>query len=316
MNFAFIVDKCIQNSFKVDNGKAYKMSDDTPYEWHHSISNECTMGPFAYPFCFNGYLINWPEWNELPDLDLDVIFLVIEKNTDRYSIEDVRKKYPNAEIYATIKELYFYDGYDNRINLFNKADGVVIPYKDSIDRIFPQLRDDVNKKLHFLPQPYDINYLYMKFYRQQRTEQIFSYIPPHPPRRGNTEQFADYLGKKYNVPVVRKATEYSPTQWLDFMKAFSKSTFCVNCDPEPQQGQQGIQSAILGIPNLGGVNDSHYILHPDTATNNLDILEEQFVKMLDVNYRIPIIQESFKKANEIYSFEAVQNTFQTIRENN
>jgi len=315
MNFALIVDKCVQNSFYVKDKQAYKMVDDSPYVWHHSIDGRCSMGPFAYPFLFEGHLINWPEWDVLPELDLDVIFLVIEKNNHIYDIDQVRKKYPNAKIYATIKELYFYDGYEARIDLFQKADAVVIPYKESIYEIFPNLEKDVGHTLHYLPQPYDIDFLYERFYKQNRLERIFSYIPPHPPRRGHTEEFANYLGDKYDIPVTRRETGYSPTQWLDFLNMFSESTFCVNCDPEPQQGQQGIQCAILGVVNIGGINDSHHTLFPQTANNDFAALEEEFIKYIgDTEYRISRIKDAFDKANAVYSFEATLKQFNEIQE--
>ena len=80
MNFALIVDDCKVESYVVRNKKAYKLSNpNTPYQFHHSIGNECFIGFWAYPFVFDGCFINWKEWSELPDLDLDVIFVTIEK---------------------------------------------------------------------------------------------------------------------------------------------------------------------------------------------------------------------------------------------
>ena len=84
MNFALIVDDCKVGSYMVRDKKAYKLSDpNIPYQFHHSVSNECFIGFWAYPFVFNGCFINWKEWSELPDLDLDVIFVAIEKRFNR-----------------------------------------------------------------------------------------------------------------------------------------------------------------------------------------------------------------------------------------
>ena len=96
---------------------------------------------------------------------------------------------------------------------------------------------------------------------------------------------------------------------------FSESTFCVNCDPEPQQGQQGIQCAILGVINIGGVNDSHHTLFPQTANNDFTALEEEFEKCIgDTEYRISRIKEAFDAANKVYSFEATRKRFNKIQE--
>jgi len=308
-----IIDKIRQNSFHVVNGESIHWKTGAPYSWHHSIENKTTMGPVAYPFCFEGDFINWGEWDELPKEDYDVIFLTIEKLPEKYNIGMVRKTYPNALIVGTIKELYFIHSYEQRVEFFNLCDIVVVPYQKSIYTYFPNLQKDVNKTIYYLPQPYDVNYLYDKFYKEERNETIFSYVAHHPPRWGATEQFAKAIGEKYNIPVVRQRTEFSPTQWHDFLNIFTKSTFCFNLDPEPQQGQQGIQSAILGVVNIGGVNDSHFTLFPETANNDVIKLEKLFYEYF-TNYdkRVEIINYAWEKVNEIYSFSATRKRFKKI----
>ena len=316
MKFALIIDKIIQNSFHVVNGKSFYWKTEKPYSWHHSVENHTTMGPVAYPFCFEGDFINWGQWNELPKEDYDVIFLTIEKYPDKYNVNMIRKAYPNAIIVGTIKELYFIHSYQQRVDFFNSCDIVVVPYQKSIYTYFPNLQKDVNKQIYYLPQPYDIDYLYNKFYKKIRQETIFSYIAPHSPRRGNTESFANHMSTKYKIPVVRQETQFSSTQWHDFLNIFTQSTFCFNLDPEPQQGQQGIQSAIFGIINLGGVNDSHFTLFPKTAHNDEHLLEKQFFEYLN-NYdkRIETMTYAWNKVNEIYSFESTRKQFDNILKN-
>ena len=53
-----------------------------------------------------------------------------------------------------------------------------------------------------------------------------------------------------------------------------------------------VQCAALGILNIGGVQDSHEILFPNTATNDWQLLEKSF----DNYYN-----------NKILHFEAIQN---------
>ena len=83
---------------------------DIPYQFHHSVGNECFIGFWGYPFVFDGCFINWSEWNELPILDLDVIFVVIEKRIDECKIEYLRKKYPNSIIIGLgiMDDIYYF----------------------------------------------------------------------------------------------------------------------------------------------------------------------------------------------------------------
>ena len=106
----------------VRNRKAYKLSDpEVPYQFHHSVGNECFIGFWGYPFVFDGCFINWSEWNELPNLDLDVIFVVIEKRIDECKIEYLRKKYPNSIIIGYLKETWNWNiEWESRIKIFNE----------------------------------------------------------------------------------------------------------------------------------------------------------------------------------------------------
>ena len=319
MKFALILESSVQQSYSVRNKCAYKYGTDEIYEWHSSIrvGNEMTsMGPFAYPFIFEGDYINWEEQGNLPKVDYDVIFCALEKYPEKYNVSKIRKAYPNALIVGTVKELYFIRDYQTRVNFFNECDMICVPYKDSWYSLFPKLKSDVNKPIHWLPQGYDIDFLYEHFYEELRDETIFSYIAPHPPRRNNTAMFAQNMAIKYNIPIVRKEIPYTGPdcqQWLNFIQIFNQSTFCFNLDPEPQFGQQGVQCAILGVVNIGGINDSHFSLHPNTSHNNTDKLEQEFVKYLeDIEYRNRQIQTSYQTAQEIYSFDAVKNKFLEI----
>jgi hypothetical protein len=315
MNFALIVDSCKVESYVVKNNKAYKMKDsDTPYSFHHSIGNESFIGFWGYPFLWDGCFINWSEWGDLPDLDLDVIFIIIERDFLKYKISDLRKKYPNATLYAALKETWNWEqSYQQRIEVYNQCDKVLIPVHDS--SLFGGLFEHTKKDIQFLPQPVDTHYLYDNFYREEREEKIFSYFPVHNHSRyGETQIFTEYISKKFNIPFVRTHTQDSKTQWEDFLKLWTPCTFHFNLDPTPQfPGQQAMQCAALGVVHIGGVNDSHEFLWPETATNDKMILETEFVTCLnEYEYRVEMIQNAWDVLDEIYSYNAVRNRFEEM----
>jgi hypothetical protein len=76
-------------------------------------------------------------------------------------------------------------------------------------------------------------------------------------------------------------------------------------DPlETQPGWQAIQTACTGTINIGGLNDSHKNLYPTLATNDEQILEQEFKKMItDDKYRFDIISSAWQKVNELHSFK-------------
>jgi len=322
MKFALIVDHCKVESYVVRDQKAYKMkSPETPYSFHHSIGNESFMGFWGYPFVFEGCFINWGEWEELPDLDLDVIFVVIEKDFINCQINDLRNKYPNAQIFSVIKEMDTYSWmgtFGHRIEVYKQCDKIFIPtinvkMYDGPDDI--SLMEYTERIVHYLPQPVDTHYLYDNFYQEEREEKIFSYFPIHTTSRcGDTEKFTQYISEKYGIPFVRQTTQFSSNQWEDFLKLWTPCTFHFNLDPIPfYPGQQAMQCAALGVIHIGGINDSHPMLWPETATNNKKILEDRFVEYTqDTDKRTRVLQYARKQLNNIYSYDAIRDRFKEI----
>ena len=163
------------------------------------------MSIFEYPFLSDGYYVTWDEWEELPDLDIDVVLLSIEKKYGIYDVQQVRKKYPNAVVIGVVKE--FSASYKNRVEFFKECDTYVLPVMEK--QIHAEYSRDVGKESKFLAQPYDIDFLYDKYYKETRNNSIFSYIVPSEwikiqygsevqegSRRGNTEAFANRMGSK------------------------------------------------------------------------------------------------------------------------
>jgi len=308
MKFALLIDKILHKSFSVIDGKSYNMKTGEPYSFHNSIKNETAFGVISYPFAYGGDFINLEEWTELPKNDYDVIIVSIERHFEKYNIDLIRKIYPNAVVIGTMKEVsHLHNFYDKIVNIHNACDAIGFPCYDKTFLMFPNYKNDVKTKVYPLPQPYNINYLYNNFYLEERNESLFSYIAPDPQRRGETKMFAEYLSDKYSVPLTRKEVLYYPgtNQWHQFIELFRQSTFCINLDPMHAQGHQGVQAAILGIVNIGGLDDSHYILFPDTSTNDTQILEQKFIDyFFDINKRTQAMNYAFEMVNKYYSYES------------
>lgn len=308
MKFALIVDRCKVQSYTVRDGKAYKLKNDLePYDFHHSVRNECFIGFWGYPFVFNGCFINWSEWEVLPDIDLELIFVAIESNYEKYKISDLRKAYPRAKIVAVLKETWNWQPFaKHRLQVYNECDHVFTCISDAkVKHFMPELADckvDVN----FLPQPVNIDFLYANYYSESRDEMIFSYNVSHNhSRTGKTLQFTEYISKKYNIPFISKLEP----RWADFLNVWTPATFHFNLDPTMIfPGQQAMQCAALGVIHVGGLNDSHSILWPETATNDFDQLEYYInLYLTDYNKRIEVIQRAFDTVNDIYSYQSVYN---------
>ena len=335
MNFAMIVDGCVQRSYYVKDKKSYRFNTDEPYSHHHSIGNECHLGIWGWPFLFDGYFLNWTEFEELPTLDLDVIMVAIEKNPDKYNVDILRKKYPNATIVSFIKEDYWINSsLEQRVNFFKSCDIITFPWNVQRDNNGISVLRDANgnvitysvtslgidnltelcgKQVHYVPQPHDVDFLYDRYFQQEKQIKILNYKAPEKSPGEDTESFVDYISKKYEIPTFQHVVKYSGPeckQWEQFLEGITSSLYCFNLDPVKTGGSMAVQCASLGILNIGGLQDSHEILFSETATNEWERLEEVFQKIhSEPKFRDDVISYAFNKARSHYSHESVRKRF-------
>ena len=318
MNFAMLIDGCVQRSYYVKDKKSYRFGTDEPYSHHHSIGNECHLGIWGWPFLFDGYFINWTEFEELPSLDLDVVMVAIERNPSRYNVGMLRKKYPNATIVSFIKEDYWtVSSVEQRINFFKECDVITFPWKINKDENGILGLENLNRlcgrDVHYVPQPHDIDFLYDRYFRQEKEVTILNYKAPEKSVGEDTESFVDHISKKYNIPTFQHIVKYTGPehkQWEEFLEGIPTSLYCFNLETVKTGGSMAVQCAALGIINIGGLQDSHELLFSDTATNDWERLEEVFWKIhSDPKFRNNIVIEAFEKAMSHYSHEAVKKRF-------
>jgi len=315
MKFAMIVDGCVQRSYFVKDGKSYKLKTDNlePYSHHHSISNECHLGIWGWPFVFtDGYFINWTEWEQLPNIDLDIVMIAIEKHPDKYNVSMLRKAYPNAIIISFIKEATWINSTpQQRLVFFQQCDRVTFPWDVPSD--IKELETLLNKKVHYIPQPHNINFLYEHYYNEERSPIILDYKAPE--RTSNTSITSD-ISDKYSLFSKKHIIKYKGPdhrQWQEFLDGIRDCAFCFNLDSSPYGGSMGVQCAALGIINFGGIQDSHKILWPDLAINDEQILKEKFNQVInDMTLHNEYVENAFLKAQSIYSYTAVKKQFLKI----
>ena len=336
MKFGLIIDGIgtdDMDSFYVKDNQAYKFSDDTPYSPTHelgSLGSECFISTFNYPWLFeNGHFINWSEFKyDLPDLDLDLIFVVRERSlarTDGFwdgwcEVDNLRKKYPNAKIVGFLKEIWVGEPYDYshvkhlaRIDFLKECDTVIMNRPENKIGVFEHLRDAVQKPFNFVAQPHNIDYFYDTFGSNQH-QSIWAYLPQNPPRRANTYEFANYIGNKFNIQVKYKpSVAHIPLR--DFITEWSSCMYHFNLDPiDYFPGKQVVHTASVGTINIGGVNDNHFLLYPETATCDVKVLEEKFTEYYeDDTKRNQVVQYAWDKLNEVFSFNAVKEQIENIR---
>ena len=333
MKLAWILDNTIfGKSFYVKDGKAYGLIDNQPYIHEHFISPECGTMAYNLMWLFDeGYYIRMIELEEagydLPDLDLDLIFYSCERNgldpenKNRFSINRLKKKYPKAKIVGYIKEMgknfpmHRSDRFDNRIKFFNECDLVHLNDNGLLrnTQAFKDISDKVDTTINFSNFMHNIDYYYDNFYSEEKANCIFAYLPNSPDRRGRTYEFAKYIGDKYGLEVIQKPLDqnqnYNSLSLKDFIKLWSPCLYHFNLDPRDQQpGWQGVQVASVGSINIGGLNESHKILFPETATNDEVILEKKFVEYLEnPQKRFEVIQNAWNQLNELYSLSSAKN---------
>jgi len=298
--FAWIVDATSVESWYVQNDEAITLKDDTPFINPTFSSDSKDGGSFLFnwqfPFMFEeGYFLNWCEHlddeKELPDVDFDIIFVSIRKKYEMCTVDKLRKKYPNAKIAGYIKELwqpgqefltFEYPLYLKQIEFLKQCDSVLL-YNMEMG-VFRHMQEQVGTEFNIINMPMGVDYFYKNFYKQKRELSLFCYLPPIHNRRSNTEQFSRYISEKYNIKYIdrdveayRTQSQSNPVSRLpDFINKWSSCVFHINLDPDCNMpGSQAMQCAALGVINIGGLNCSHRLLWPETATNDVNILESR-----------------------------------------
>ena len=332
MRFLLIEDSVAIKSYYVKDGTAYGYHDDQPYTYHHSFSPECYLAMHNLPFIFDfGAHINWIDYEELPNLDVDVIFYdkgkigLDDENYDKYHTDILRKKYLNAKVFGWVKEVNVSSEMRlrNRVRFLNECDAVItsgISKQFKNLDMFNYLRSQVNKNFYFISQPVNIDYLFDNFYSEEKEMSIWAYLPNPLYRRGRTYEFADYIGQKYNIKVRKKPfgknQKFDHLGQREFIELWSTSAFHFNLDPSDiHPGNQIMQTAAVGCINIGGLNEAHQIMYPDSATCDEKILEEVFVEYINNDQkRFDAISFAWTKLNEIYSFNSVRKQIDDICE--
>lgn len=331
MNFALIIDTAFPvPSYYVKDNKAYELKSNNEYSCDiRTLDSECFISTWNYPWLFDGYFINWSEFkHDLPDLDLDLIFVAIERclgREDEYpwiKIKNLKEKYPKAKIVGFIKEIWVGPPYDYnhpkhlaRLDFLNQCDAIIHNRPELKE--FQNIKNFVNVPFNFIGQPHNIDYFYDNFGKNKHLA-IWLYEPHRMGSRGKTTQFAKYISKKYNIPIKHKQMPPDGSFHIplrDFIKQWSSCIFHFNLDPiDYYPGKQAVHCASVGSINIGGLNDNHKLLFPKTATNDFDILEKEIIKYIeDSNYRNKTIQYAWQQVNNIFGFESVKEQIKNIK---
>ncbi len=315
MNFAMIIDGCLQRSYYVKNSKSYRFETDEPYSHHHSIGNECHLGLWGYPFLFDGYFLNWTEFDDLPTLDLDLILVAIEKKPNQYNVSMLREKYPNAIIISFVKESHWiHSSVQQRLEFFKACDFNTFPWKINYDieggiNGIKTLSQLCGREVYHLPYPHDVQYLYDRYYKQNREKKILAYKSPDD--RGQSTDFINQISEKYGIGVFKHIVKYKGEghqMWEEFLEGITSAMYCFNLSDRVYGGTMAVQCAALGILNIGGREDSHKILWDRTYTNDLLILEHEFANtFLDQDAYDDTIQRAYSNAIHTYSHNSVKN---------
>ena len=319
----------------IKNGKAFKYFTNEPYVYHHSVSSRCYPSTHNLNFLWDeGHFLNLSEWVDsdldFPELDLDLIFYANERDGledefhDLYKVERLRKKYPNAKIVGYLKEVYVKEHrMKNRIKFLKSCDYIHAEAHTTMKNLkeFVEIEKLTDMKLNFNSQPLNVNFYYDNFYSNEKINGIFAYLPNPLHRRGRTYDFAKYIGEKYDIPVKYKplstGQKFDYMSQKDFIKMWSPYLYNFNLDPVPiHPGGQCIQVASVGSINIGGLNEAHHILYPETATCDEKILEDRFVEYLNnPTKRFEVIQNAWNKLNETYSFSNVKSQLEMVYKN-
>ena len=278
-------------SFKVVDGKAYTL-DNTLYNGPTSqdgIDGVLFRNIWNRPFMgTGGYFIK--HSNNMPDVDLDVIFIVYETvGNPTPFVDSIRSKYPKAKIIGTTKEAI--PGLDkkpvtNLQKLFSLCDSAAIQFNEEI---CAKLTDTMGIKIHSLPVPYNLEYMREKYKTNsventlQNNRYIVAGSASWDPERGydNCLDIANYLGEKYGYEVVKN---YDNKSWHEWLELINNASFVINTDTQHRLGQVTIESIALGTPHLGGLSDTIKTVIPTYATNSKSEIESIFIDILENGY--------------------------------
>lgn len=301
IKFGMFLDKTSVKSNYIKEGKSFNYFNSEPYSRMHSISNECQLGFWSYPTLFEGKLINLSEFDKLPDEEFDLIFLNLESENVRFKTEEIKNKY-KCKIFGIFKETW--DVYQQtQYESFSKCDKIITGiyhHVNLLTRIY-------GNKVHYLPQPVNIEYLRNNFYIKNKEDTLFCYLTTNQRSIYNIE-FCKHLHSRYNLDLKWNDPKKS-IDWADFLRYFGKFKYHVNLDTEVlSAGQQTCQCAVLGVINLGGNNDATYNLYPETY--GLDFKKcENFLKYClnsDQN-RSEYEQIVLQRLSDIYSYGVIKN---------
>ena len=169
------------------------------------------------------------------------------------------------------------DRVENRIKFLKSCDYIHAEATSTMKTLpeFLQIEKLVGKKLQFTNQPLNIDYLPV-FYKTQ-------------------------------IDSINLSQ-------LEFTKSWSQYLYHFNLDPSPfHPGGQVCQVASVGSINIGGMNESHSILFPETSGIDEELLEKKFVELLNnPQKQFEIIQYAFNKLNEMYSFNVVKKQIESL----
>ena len=312
-------------SFYVKDGTMYDFKNHKPHIFQAAYSPQFTTQIWNY--CFfdeGGCFLNLAEWEDkLPDFDFDVIIYANERwgldeeHWDKYSVNRLKNKYTKAKVVGYVKETTVPEHrYKNWIKFLNECDAVMAPSAGILEELpkYAEIQSGLNEEINFCsPCPDNIDFIYDKFYSNTKDNAIFVYLPTSPHRRANTFEFAKYISEKYNVPIVQKPFKAldevkQHMSWKDFIELWSPCLYHFNLDPDiTQPGIQATLVANVGSINIGGENESHRILYPETATCDVNILEKRFVEYLNnPEKRFETIEYAWNNLNTFYGEKVVR----------
>jgi hypothetical protein len=336
MKIAWIWDNGIESpSYYMKDKTAYNWHTDEPYQKSHWISSDLAIATNNITFLYdNGYFINWMDLinnnKQLPDLDLDLIFFTCERNgldnewCHLINVDNLRKKYPTAKIIGMIKELgKNFTGHikphriSKRFEFLNSCDGVVAMFANkAVQTDLLELEKNINFEIKTMTPIQNVNLFYDKFYSNEKENSIFVYQPNRLQSSGRTYEFAKYISNKYNLKLVTKPSNsnFYHLSAKDFINLWSPCLYHFNLDPlHTQQGHQCIQVANAGCINIGGNNESHKILFPETATCDETILEQKFHEYFtNEDKRAEVLLNAWNNLNKHYSFNNSRENINTL----